>query len=115
MDGVADLAGAEPQRGQASVVVKSVARCRMDWAGIESALCEVAEKLEVEVRHVRYEGEGGLCVIRGKRVLAVNDSLDTPDRVAVMAKALACVPGIEDVYIVPEVRTLLEKYGAEGV
>ncbi len=86
----------------------------MDWEQIESEFTQLAERLDIQVRHVRYEGEGGLCVIRGKRVLAVNDSLATPDRVSVMAKALAAVPGIDKVFVVPEVRNLLEKYSSEG-
>jgi hypothetical protein len=86
----------------------------MQWEDIETELAQVAEKLDIEIRHVRYEGEGGLCVIRGKRVLAVNDRLDTPDRVDVMAKALATAPGIDQVFVVPEVRALLDRYAAEG-
>ena len=86
----------------------------MQWEEIESELESVADRLGVEVRHVRYEGMGGLCTVRGKTVLAVNDALDTPDRVSVMAKALASLPGIRDLFIVPEVRQLLEKYSSEG-
>ena len=86
----------------------------MDWEAIESELTALAERLDIEIRHVRYEGEGGLCLIRGKEVLCINDSLDTPDRVAVIAKALAAVPETEKIYVVPEVRTLLNRYALEG-
>jgi len=86
----------------------------MEWEEIESELVKLAERLGIEIRHVRYEGEGGLCLIRGKEVLAVNDSLDAPDRVAVMARALAAAPETESLYIVPEVRALLDKYALEG-
>ena len=86
----------------------------MEWEDIEAELTRIAEQLEMEIRHVSYEGEGGLCVVRGKQVLAVNDRLDTPDRVAVMAKALAALPETERLYIVPEVRRLLDKYALEG-
>lgn len=86
----------------------------MEWEEIETELIALAERLDIEVRHVRYEGEGGLCLIRGKEVLAVNDSLDRPDRVVFMARALAAVPEIEGVYMVPEIRSLLDKYALEG-
>lgn len=86
----------------------------MEWEEIENELTALAERMDIEIRHVRYEGEGGLCLIRGKEVLAVNDSLDTPDRVVVMARALAAVPEIDDVYIVPEIRSFLDKYALEG-
>ena len=86
----------------------------MDWETIEAELTALADRLGIEIRHVRYEGEGGLCLIRGKEVLIVNDTLDTPDRVAVMARALATAPDIENVYLVPEVRSLLDRYAQEG-
>ncbi len=86
----------------------------MEWEEIETELIALAERLDIEIRHVRYDGEGGLCLIRGKEVLAVNDGLDTPDRVVVMARALAAVPEIDAVYMVPEIRSLLDKYALEG-
>lgn len=86
----------------------------MDWEEIEAELIAVARRLGVEVRHVRYEGEGGLCMLRGRRVLVVNDALATPDRAAVIAKGVAGLPGIEDIFLVPEVRRLLDKCSNEG-
>lgn len=82
----------------------------MDWVQIEQELAGVAERLSIEIRHLRYEGEGGMCVIRGKKVLMINDGLDAPDRVFMMARALVGAPGVEDLYVVPEVRELLDKY-----
>ena len=86
----------------------------MEWHGLESELATLADRLGIEVRHVRSEGEGGLCVISGKRVLVVNDLLDVPDRVSAMARGLARLPELEDMYVVPEVRELLEKCALEG-
>ncbi len=80
---------------------------------MEADLARIAERLGIEVRHVRYEGEGGFYSVGGKQMLAVNDSLDTPDRVAVMAKALAKVRGTEDMYVAPAVRRLLDRYVSE--
>ena len=86
----------------------------MDWDEVESELIALAERLDIEVRRVRYEGEGGLCVIGGRRVLMINDLLDLPDRVGVTAGALAGLPELGRMYIVPEVRDLLERHGMEG-
>ena len=86
----------------------------MDWEEIELELASIAQRLGIEVRHIRYEGEGGLCVIRGKRVLVINDWLDSPDRAAVMARGLATLPEVDQMYVVPEVRRLFEKYASEG-
>jgi len=82
----------------------------MDWEQLEQELAGVAERLGIEIRHLRYEGEGGSCTIRGKTVLMINDGLDAPDRVFVMARALAGAPGVDDLYVVPEVRELLDRY-----
>ncbi len=86
----------------------------MDWEEMELELVAVAERLGAEVRHVRYEGEGGLCTLRGRKVLVVNDVLEAPERVAVIARGVAGLPGVEDVFVVPEIRRLLDKYAAEG-
>lgn len=85
----------------------------MDWGHAEAELIDLAERLEVEVRRVRYEGDGGMCVVKGKRVLMLNDSLDAPDRVAIIARALSQLREIETVFVVPEVREFLEKFSAE--
>jgi hypothetical protein len=80
----------------------------MDWDELESELIELAERLGIEVRHVRYEGDGGLCVMRGRRVLMVNDLLDLPDRVDVLASAMAGLPELDDLFVPPAVRELLD-------
>ena len=85
----------------------------MEWEEIEAQLTSLADRLDIEVRHIRYQGEGGLCILRGKRVLIVNDWLAAPDRVSVMAKALATLDGLDEMYLLPEIRELLEKYAAE--
>jgi len=85
----------------------------MEWEEIELELATVAERLGVEVRHVRYEGEGGLCVLRGRQVLIVNDALGVPERVGAMARGLATLPGVGDIYVVPEIRSLLDHTDSE--
>lgn len=85
----------------------------MDWEHAEAELIDLAARLEVDVRRVRYEGEGGMCIVKGKRVLMLNDRLDTPDRVAIIARALGQLREVETVFVVPEVRELLERFAAE--
>lgn len=85
----------------------------MEWAHAEAELISLAERFEVEIRRVRYEGDGGMCIIKGKRVLMLNDRLDTPDRVAIIARALGRLREIEAVFVVPEVRELLERFSSE--
>jgi hypothetical protein len=85
----------------------------MDWSELLDQLTVVAERLDIEVRHVRYEGDGGLCRLRGKSVLIVNDLLDVPDRVDVIARSLAGMPELDGMYLPPEVRELLAHVAAE--
>lgn len=86
----------------------------MELEELELELGLLAERLGIEVRHVRYEGGGGLCVIRGKRVLMVNDLADRAERAATIAAALAEAPELDQMYVVPEVRRFIETCAEEG-
>jgi hypothetical protein len=86
----------------------------MEYDELEDELISLAERLGATVRHVRYEGEGGLCTIGGRNVLIINDLLDVPDRIDVIARDLAGLPGLDEVYIVPEVRAIIDKHASKG-
>ena len=72
----------------------------------------VAEKLNVKVRPELMPVLGGLCTIRGEKVLFLNTALEPWDQVDVMARALAQLP-IEDVYMAPQARQMIERYKRE--
>ena len=75
-------------------------------------LLDVAERLGVEVRHEYLGGEGGdLCELRGKLVLFVDSAAVTVDQIARSARALSRVPGLEDCFVLPEVREAIDEYG----
>ena len=80
----------------------------MDSGEIVDYLAELAEKLGLEVRWEGLIGDGGICELRGKRYLFVDRSNDLATQLEVMADAL-CDEAIDDVYILPEVRDLLER------
>lgn len=70
---------------------------------------EVFARLEVEVRIERLGGQGGgLCQLRGKRILVVDLDADVATRLERVAGALALVPEIEAVFLPPAVRELLD-------
>ena len=75
-------------------------------------LAELSEKLGIEVRWEGLIGDGGICELRGKRFLFVDRSNDLDTQLDVMTAAL-CEEAIDDVYILPEVRQLLEAARAE--
>jgi hypothetical protein len=85
----------------------------MDNKGLLAELLDLAEQIGIEVRQVYLGGEGGsLCRLRGKWVLFVDAGADMADQVASAAAALAGRQELNDRYIKPQVRELLEQ--AEG-
>ncbi len=80
----------------------------MNQGEIVDYLAELSEKLGVKVRWEALMGDGGICELRGKRFLFVDRSNDLATQIEVMADAL-CEEAIDDVFILPEVRELLER------
>ena len=80
----------------------------MDSEGILMCLEELANKLGIEVRWDALGSEGGICTLRGKRILMVDQSLNDLSKIDVMAEAL-CEEAIDEIYILPEVREILDK------
>ena len=84
----------------------------MNQGEIVDYLAELAEKLGIEVRWEGLIGDGGICELRGKRILFVDRSPGLDTQVDVMTTAL-CEEPLDEVYILPEVRELLEAARAE--
>ena len=80
----------------------------MDSENILMCLEELAEKLGIELRWDTLSSEGGICELRGKRILMVDRDLNDLSKIDVMAAAL-CDEPIEDLYILPEVRETLHR------
>lgn len=76
-----------------------------------AALLELAELVGLEVRKEYLGGEGGgLCVLRGKRILILDTGSDTAEQVARTASALARLSEVETMYVLPQVREVLAAY-----
>lgn len=83
----------------------------MDTDALLTELLGLAERLGVEIRHVYLAGTGGgLCVVRGKPVLFVDSAAPLAERLARTATDLAGLDGLEECYLLPEVRQVLEHY-----
>ncbi|MBT3311635.1 MAG: hypothetical protein HN379_06545 [Desulfobacteraceae bacterium] len=78
-------------------------------------LLELAEKLDITVseQNLRKSGginvKSGLCKVKGKMMFIMSKHKSIRDKVELLAKCLSQMQ-IEDVYIVPAVRELLDKY-----
>ncbi|KPK75192.1 MAG: hypothetical protein AMJ79_12260 [Phycisphaerae bacterium SM23_30] len=83
----------------------------MEDATLLAALLDLAENAGIEVRREALGGEGGgLCLLRGRRILFVDAAAVLTDQIARTAEALADLREIESSYLLPQVRECLEKY-----
>jgi len=83
---------------------------------IYQELKELAEKLEVPVSEQNFRATGvkaksGLCKVKGKWLFIMDKHKSVSKKIRILAAQLAEMPH-EDVFIVPAVRELLEKYKA---
>ena len=87
----------------------------MDAVRQLEAIRELLLRLEVEVREERLGGEsGGLCVVRGRRVLFIDLDADPAVRLERSLGALRTLPDIEDIYLSPALRELIDRGVEEG-
>jgi len=81
----------------------------MDPESLLEQLQLLADKLGIEVRSEPLDGPGGLCVVKGAQVLFVDSEAPVEEQAHVMCRALA-KQDLGGVFIVPEVRDVLERY-----
>jgi hypothetical protein len=74
---------------------------------ILSELELLADKCGISVRYEKGDFDGGYCVLKSERLIVINKRLPTVRRASVLAQGLAEV-GINEIYLVPAVRTYIE-------
>ncbi len=83
----------------------------MDDQHLFEELLQAAERLAVEVRIEPFETPatmgGGLCVVRGEKLVLIDQRAPLPDRIRALARALLELQS-ETVYMAPEARELIE-------
>ena len=83
----------------------------MNEQSILEELLDLAAQAGIEVRRASLDGQGGgLCRVREKRVLFVDTSACLADQVAQSANALVNVQELEDIYVLPQIRQIIEQY-----
>jgi hypothetical protein len=84
---------------------------RMDDQHLFDELLQAVEKLGVEVRMEAFQTPatkgGGLCILRGEKLVLIDQSAPLTDRICALARALSEL-GSETVYMAPEARELIE-------
>ncbi len=72
-------------------------------------LLEVLGKLAVDVRRESLGGAGGgLCRMKGRMLFFLDLDADQATQIESAAKALAVVPGIDDLFVPPQLRELID-------
>ncbi len=77
-------------------------------------LKELAEKLDITVseRNLKTPGihvKSGLCTVKGKKLFIMDKLETTRSKADILAACLSDMP-VEDIYIVPAIRNVLDKY-----
>lgn len=82
----------------------------MDIENKLSVLLEVCSKLGLEVRAERLGGSGGgLCKLKGKSIAFIDLDAEPETRYERLLAGLAKFPQIDDLYLVPEIRSDLDQ------
>lgn len=78
------------------------------------AVISILERVGVEVRETSLGGAGGgLCEVRGRKILLVDVDADQRTRLERCVRALADLPEAQSVYLPPVVRELMDQLGDE--
>ena len=91
----------------------------MELSRLLESLVEAARAVGVEVKSGPYRGafpdgraaRGGMCVLRGRRVIVIDADTPLPDRIAVVAAALATLD-LDAVELAPVVRATIGAHRA---
>ena len=81
---------------------------------LQDAIEQLLDTLDIDVRHEHLGGEGGgLCQLKGRRVMFVDLDADTATRLERCVAALRGLPEIDGLYLSPALRERL--MGSSGV
>ncbi len=83
----------------------------MDSQELLENLAELAAQLNISVRRADLGGSGGSLVsLRGQQILFIDTVADPTDQLERIIPDFARLASLDDIYIVPELRELLDKY-----
>jgi len=73
---------------------------------ILSGLEKLVESLSIQLRYEKGDFAGGYCALKDKRMMIVNSSLSSAQRIKVLARELAAM-NLDDVFVVPALRDVI--------
>ena len=83
----------------------------MNEQGILEELLALLEANDVTIRNEPLGGSGGgLCTIKGKRILFVDTEAPSIATAAICAESLLKVADVEQIFIKPQVRQFIENH-----
>ncbi|MCH9021844.1 MAG: hypothetical protein IID32_03675 [Planctomycetes bacterium] len=83
----------------------------MKAQSLMSELLDLAERLQIEVRCEFLRGRGaGLCTLHGRKILFVDSDASLADQIDQTAEAIASIGTLDDLYLRPQIRQLIDKY-----
>ncbi len=87
----------------------------MDLQHKLEAAIDLARKLDVTVRHAPLGGDGGgLCTVRGQRVLFIDSAADLATQYERALTDLVQIPELNGMFILPELREDFARFQAES-
>ena len=85
----------------------------MDSQDLLEHLAELAAQLDISVRRTDLGGSGGSLVnLKGQQILFIDTLADPADQLERLIPDFARLPALDDIYIIPELRELLDEYKA---
>ncbi|MFH0965732.1 MAG: hypothetical protein V2A58_17170 [Planctomycetota bacterium] len=82
----------------------------MDDEELIANLRDLAEAFGYQVRYRELRFPGGACVLEGVKILFVDSSASPEEQIETFARALVD-EDLEKVYLLPEVRHAIERFG----
>ena len=74
-------------------------------------LVELLQQMDIEVRTSELGGSGGsLVTLKGKQILFLDSLADPADQLDRLIPTVAHLPSLDEIYIIPELRELLDEY-----
>ena len=83
----------------------------MDSQDLLEHLAELAAQLGISVRRTDLGGSGGSLInLRGRQILFIDTLADPQDQLERLIGDFARLPNLDQLYIIPELRELLDEY-----